>query len=313
MPGKTIKLNINDAHLHYFEYQIDELSTFISTWTPESGFNYEIKKVEHRVELFTARGEVDGGIYFAAIEAGLDPGAVIRLADIYAWDIDFNRELQAGDKFSILIEKIYIGEQFIRFGHILAATVEVDGIAHRAIYFTDKSGKEGYFDEQGHSLQRSFLRRPLPFGRVTCGFNPRRFHPVLKRRMPHYGVDFGAPIGTPVYAVGDGVITKTGYDKANGKYIKMRHNSVYSSAYCHLSRIKPGIKSGRRVKQGQTIGYVGKTGLATGPHLHLAFYRNGSYVNYLRVKFPSLGGIQKQDEERFAIVKDYSLRATEIN
>ena len=173
-----------------------------------------------------------------------------------------------------------------------------------AFAFTE-DGKKGYFDEEGKSLQRAFLKSPLRFSRISSRFSNRRFHPVLKRYRPHHGIDYAAPTGTPVHSIGDGTVIKKGYQKrGGGRYVKIRHNSVYRTTYMHFSRFARGIKKGVRVKQGQTIGYVGATGLATGPHLDFRVHKNGSPINPLRMKSPPIAPVKESNKAEFEIVRD---------
>jgi murein DD-endopeptidase MepM/ murein hydrolase activator NlpD len=210
------------------------------------------------------------------------------LADIFAWQIDFAREVRAGDRWRILVEQRYAGEKNIGWGNILAAEYEHDGQLHSAALLRDGEGKElGYFAPDGKSLRRMFLKAPLKFGRITSRFQRARFHPILKVARPHRGVDYGAPIGTPVLAVGDGVVVQSGWLGGAGKAIRLRHNSTYQTAYKHLHGFASGIRVGARVRQGQVIGYVGSTGLSTGAHLHFELWERGNYVDPLGRKFPS--------------------------
>jgi murein DD-endopeptidase MepM/ murein hydrolase activator NlpD len=205
------------------------------------------------------------------------------MAQIFAGEIDFNTGLQPGDRFGLVFEKFTREARPATYGAIEAAEFENDGRVLRAIRFTPPGGKPGYFDEEGRSLRRFFLASPLKFEpRITSGFSRRRFHPVLKTSRPHLGVDYGAPVGAPVVAVAAGTVVSASYDNANGRMVRLRHTSGYETYYLHLSAFGPGIRAGARVDQGQLIGKVGATGLATGPHLDYRVRKNGEFVDPVR-------------------------------
>ena len=215
-------------------------------------------------------------------------GAPLQLApkmnDVFGWEIDFNRDLRPGDTFRVVYEEVWKNGRFLRTGPILAAECTNRGHAHRAYRFDDS----GYFDADGRNLQKQLMRAPLEYSRISSNFTYRRLHPVLKRYMPHLGVDYAAPVGTPVWAAGDGVITEIGRKSGNGRYIRIRHkNQEYQSWYLHLSRFAKGMRKGTQVRQGQVIGFVGATGYATGPHLDFRIQRNGSWVNPRTLKLPA--------------------------
>ncbi len=239
-------------------------------------------------------GVVEASLWNSAVKAGLDPAVIEKLSQIFAWEIDFNREVLPVDSWRIIVEEKWAGGKRVSWGHILAAEYKNGNTYHKAVRFPKGKGGE-YYDLEGKSLKKKFLKSPLRFGRITSRFTRRRFHPILKIRRPHYGVDYAAPKGTPIFAVGDGRVTRKHYSKWGGKTIKIRHNSVYQTAYKHLSKFHPSVRRGRKVKQGQVIGYVGSTGLSTGPHLHFEFYQGGRYVDPLGKKFPQLKKIKKEN------------------
>jgi murein DD-endopeptidase MepM/ murein hydrolase activator NlpD len=215
--------------------------------------------------------------------AGERAELALALADVFAGEIDFNNELQPSDRFALAFERWNREGRRSTYGVITAAEFENDGRVLRAIRFTPPGGKPGYYDEQGRSVRRFFLRSPLKFEpRVTSRFSGSRFHPVLRTRRAHRGVDYGAPTGAPVIAVASGTVVSTTSDATNGRMIRLRHPGGYESYYLHLSAFAPGLARGQRVDQGQTIGRVGSTGLATGPHLHYGLQRNGVWVDPLR-------------------------------
>lgn len=232
-------------------------------------------------------GHVRSTLWESALEAKMDPYLIVAMSEIFGWEVDFNREVQVGDSWRISAEQKFVKGQHVGWGSVLAAEYINQGVKHTAALFRLENEDVGYYNLEGESLRRMFLKSPLRFGRVTSRFNRRRFHPKLKVVRPHYGVDYGAPIGTPVRSVADGVVTFAQYSGGGGKVLKIRHNSTYQTAYKHLNGYAKGVRQGARVKQGQVIAYVGNTGLSTGPHLHYEFYVNGSYVDPMRQKFPS--------------------------
>ena len=210
----------------------------------------------------------------------------LNLSDIFAWDIDFTTDLRRGDTFKIIVEELYQDNKFKKYGKIIAAEFMNDGKSYQAYRF-EHNGKAGYYDNEGNSLKRAFLKAPLSFRRVSSGFSSGRFHPVLKRYRPHHGIDYAAPAGTPVSAVGDGTVAFSGYKGDYGKLVTIRHPNGYKTYYGHLSRIGKGIAPGVKVAQEEVIGYVGATGLATGPHLHYEMRVNEAPFNPLRLKLPN--------------------------
>jgi len=214
---------------------------------------------------------------------GETPELSIDLAGIFAGEIDFNSDLQPGDSFSLMVEKIYREGRFAGYGPILAATFVNHGKHHQAVRFTPPGGQTGYYDEEGRSLKRFFLKSPLKFEpRVTSGFSYNRMHPILQQQMAHLGVDYAAPIGAPVIAVSNGVVVSAGEAGGAGRMVHLRHASGYETMYLHLSAFARGVRAGAHVEQGQVVGYVGASGLATGPHLDYRIRRNGVFVNPLR-------------------------------
>ena len=233
-----------------------------------------------------ASGAINSSLYQAFDDKGLDMQLGMELSDVFAWEIDFYR-LQKGDRFKVIYEEKVIDGTPIGVNRILGAQFEHEGNFFYAFYFQPDESVDGdYFDESANSLRKEFLKAPLKFSRISSRFSSKRFHPVLKRYKPHLGVDYAAPTGTPILSVGDGVVEEAMYKRNNGKYVKIRHNSTYSTQYLHMSRFASGIRHGSRVKQGQVIGYVGSTGLATGPHVCFRFWKNGVQVDPLKVKTP---------------------------
>ncbi len=256
-------------------------------------------------------GIITNSLFETLISQNVNTSLALKLADIYAWQIDFYR-IRKGDYFKVIYNEIYVENKFNGIGKIKAAVFHHFKKDYYAFYF-NQGDKLDYFDENGNSLRKAFLRAPLKFSRISSRYTGRRYHPVFHKYKAHRGIDFAAPTGTPVHAIGDGVVTAVKYKRGNGKYIKIKHNSTYQSGYLHLSRYAKGIKPGKTVKQGQTIGYVGSTGYATGPHLDLRFWKNGQLVNYLGIEFPPSKPISKKFAEKFEDVsKNYVLRLKQI-
>jgi murein DD-endopeptidase MepM/ murein hydrolase activator NlpD len=241
------------------------------------------KEIEKRTKY--VKGTVNSSLYVDLTKQGADPVLAIELSEIYAWTIDFYR-IQKGDAFEILYTENFVEGQSIGVDRVLSSTFTHFNKPFQAFYFEGENEK-GFFDEKGRNLKKAFLKAPVKFSRISSGYSNRRFHPVQKRFKAHLGTDYAAPKGTPIVAVGDGVISEARYKANNGNYVKMRHNSVYETQYLHMSKVKSGIKPGVRVSQGDVIGYVGSTGLATGPHVCYRFWKNGKQVNHRTQELPA--------------------------
>jgi murein DD-endopeptidase MepM/ murein hydrolase activator NlpD len=229
---------------------------------------------------------VTTSLWEAARAADLQPAGIVGLADVYRFDIDFNTEVRAGATVEVLADELWENGEFVKLGPPDIARFTNNNESYIAIRYEDSKGRIDYFDESGQARKKAFLRSPLRFNaRVTSSFDPNRFHPVLKKSRPHNGTDFGAPTGTPVVAIGDGVVTFSGTNGGHGKFVKIDHPGPYESSYSHLSAIS--VKKGARVRQGQLIGKVGSTGMSTGPHLHFQFWVNGRFVDPMKQKHAS--------------------------
>ena len=246
-------------------------------------------------------GVVTTNLWGSASLAGMDPTVITKLAEIFAWAIDFNREVQLDDRWRLTVEQLFVNGKSVGFGDVIAAEYENAGVVHTAVRFGTEASTEHYFQADGSSLRRMFLKSPLKFGRITSGFSAGRFHPILKISRPHNGVDYGAPVGTPIMAVGGGLVTQAGMRGPSGNMITIKHNSVYETEYKHLSAYAAGVHAGARVEMGQVIGYVGQTGLATGPHLHFEFHEGGRYVDPQGIRFPAADPVP---QEQLNIFKD---------
>ena len=249
----------------------------------DDGLASRLEPRDIEVRLAEVEAEITSSLFNAGKNAGLTDNMILRLAGIFGWDIDFALDIRRGDRFALVFEEIYRDGQFLRQGAIVAARFVNRGESFEAIRFDAGDGPD-YYAPDGRPMRKQFLRAPINFTRVSSNFNPRRLHPVTRRIRPHNGTDYAAPTGTPVWAAGDGTVIEAGYTRANGNYIFLKHGNHIVTRYLHLS--KKHVSRGDRVRQGQTIGRVGSTGLATGPHLHYEFLVHGAHRDPRRVELP---------------------------
>jgi murein DD-endopeptidase MepM/ murein hydrolase activator NlpD len=284
-PGHPYKIIIDDSsQINEFIYWIDDDNILNITRT-ESGFCAEKKAVEYEKKIEHIGGTINDNLILSMGEGRENLMLALQLSDIFAWDIDFTTDLRNGDVFKIVVEGLYLDRKFKKYGDILTAEFINNGETYYAYRF-ENDGKFDYYDAYGKSLRRTFLKAPLSFRRISSGFSKRRFHPILKIFRPHLGVDYAAPTGTPVSAVGDGTVVFSGYKGDYGNIVMIKHFNSFRTYYGHLSKIKKGIKKGVNVEQGQIIGYVGATGLATGPHLDYRVKVNNRFINPLKLNLP---------------------------
>ena len=250
-------------------------------------------------EVVRLEGVVESSLFGAMEAAGGGAELAVRMAQIYQWDIDFLRDLRKGDRFVVVADRQSVEGEFFAWGTIFAARFVNGKRTLDAVVYPDDNGRLGYYDLNGHPLRKQFLRSPLKFSRVTSRFSMSRYHPVLKRRMPHYGVDYGAPVGTPVHATADGTVTRAGRNGGGGNMVTVRHTNGYETNYLHLSRYGKGVRRGVRVSQGQVIGYVGSTGLSTGPHLDYRVKLNGRWINPLTISSPPVKPLAEERLQRY--------------
>lgn len=291
--------------VHYFIYDIDATNYVIYHLT-DSVYATRGKK-DIIIETAETSGFIETSLWNALVEQHADANLANELSEIFAWTIDFFG-LQKGDKYKVYYEKTFVDSTYIGIGKVTAAQFHHGGSDLYA-FRIEHEGEIDYFDEKGNSLQRTFLKAPLRFTRISSRFSNSRMHPVLKIRRPHHGVDYAAPTGTPVYTVGDGTVVQKGYQKSGGgNFVKIKHNGTYSTTYMHLSGFAKGIAPGKHVRQGDLIGYVGKTGLASGPHLDFRFYRNGKAIDPLKVESPPSKPIDSAYRPVFdSIVRQYMM------
>ena len=282
----------------YWIYEIDrtnyavfKLTDSLSAWRGEKEV---ITEIEH------VGVEIKSSLWNAMAEAGCDASLILELSDIYAWTIDFFG-IQEGDSCKVIFEKKYIAGDSVSFGigNVLAAYFKNNGEGKYAFSY-EQNGRKEYFDENGDNMRKAFLKAPLNYRRISSKFSNGRMHPVYHVVRPHHGVDYAAPTGTPVQSIGDGTVIAKGWDKkGGGNYVKIKHNSTYTTTYMHLSKFGKGISQGCKVKQGQTIGYVGSTGASTGPHLDFRLQKNGTYIDPLKFKSPSAEPVKKENREEY--------------
>jgi murein DD-endopeptidase MepM/ murein hydrolase activator NlpD len=284
---------LHPGHLLRFHYgqdgAVDSVQVKITGWGEVdavrngAAFDVQAQPAQLREIETTVSATIDSSLYEALRQAGEGPQLVQQLVDIFQWDIDFF-ELRDGDQFSLVVMKHYSGHDLVGYGAIHAARFTHKGITYEAFRNDSPDGTAGYYASSGTPLRKQFLKAPLKFSRVTSGFTKRRFHPVLKYFRPHYGIDYGAPVGTPVMSTADGAVVEARYSPSEGNFIRIRHSSRIDTCYLHLSRFMKGLKRGTKVRQGDVIGYVGMTGLATGPHLDYRVSDNGTWLNPLNLK-----------------------------
>ncbi len=298
-PGQELRFGLDDN---------DQLQELVLQRSPVSSLH--IKRAEHGFDTreitrevekryAATTGIIESSLFVDGQKAGLSDTQIMELAQIFGWDIDFALELREGDQFHVIYEEQYLDGEKYRNGPIVAAEFINRGKVYTAIRYTDKAGDTAYYDADGNAKRRAFIRTPVKFSRISSRFTRKRWHPVLKKWRSHKGVDYAAPRGTPVKATGKGKVVFRGRKGGYGNVIFLRHGGKYTTVYGHLSRFAKGLKRGQSVKQGQIIGYVGSTGLATGPHLHYEFRVHGKHQNPLTVKLPKSIRLPKNELERF--------------
>ncbi len=302
--GHTFQVAVgDDGQVLRMRFDLEDAESYIAFQRkPEGGYLvHELTyPVEHRV--CAVAGIVSDSVYESLKDHGAPPALAAKMNDILGWEVDFRRDVRLGDSYRIIYEEIHRDGEFVRTGPILAVEYDNRGETHRGFRFAVEEDLPAYFDGTGQSLEKQLMRAPLEYSRISSSYSHRRFHPVHKRYMPHFGVDYAAPVGTPVRAAGDGVVAEARYNKNNGRFVKIRHNNQsYETYYLHLSRYAKGVKKGVKVRQGQVIGYVGASGVATGPHLDYRVKKDGHWVNPRRLKLPASAPVP---EERMAGFSD---------
>jgi murein DD-endopeptidase MepM/ murein hydrolase activator NlpD len=292
-----------DGLVAAFTYGIDELRTLRLT-RRDGVLLPELVTRSYEAQVATAAGTITSSLFGAVTDSGEEDQLALDLAEVFAWDIDFHTEIQRGDSFRVAFEKLSLDGRFVRYGRILSAEFVRGARVLRAVRF-DAAGGGGYYAPDGRPLRKAFLRSPLKFSRISSGFTYSRFHPILGRFTSHLGIDYAAPTGTPVQAAANGTVVLAGWVNGFGQTVRLRHPNGYETLYGHLSRID--VRGGQRVEQGDRIGAVGATGLATGPHLDYRMTRNGAFLNPLTVELPPAEPVSDEERPAFEAARDERL------
>jgi murein DD-endopeptidase MepM/ murein hydrolase activator NlpD len=299
VPGRSLRaVTTGEGRLLSLRYAKGD-STELVVRREGEGFLTAEEQIATESQQVIAAGMIETSLFAATDRAGLSDAVAVQLADIFSSEIDFHRDLQPGDRFSVVYEALFAGGEFLRAGRILAAEFTNEGRTYRAVYFQDPHGRGGYYTPDGKNLRKAFLRSPLEFSRITSGFTRARLHPVLKIWRAHKGVDYGAPVGTRVRATADGVVEFAGQRGSYGKVIVLRHPNGHSTLYAHLSGFAKGLRAGQRISQGDPIGSVGMTGMTSGPHLHYEFLVNGVHKNPLGLGIPAGSPVGREMRSTF--------------
>jgi murein DD-endopeptidase MepM/ murein hydrolase activator NlpD len=291
-PGQKIEFNITDGELVGLRYQKNRLNHVEFTKT-DGGFVDASVDITPDTRIAYREATIINSLFLAGTDVGLEQSSIMELANMFGWDIDFALDIRANDSFKVLYEERFINGEKIGNGPILAAEFTNQNKTFKAVRYTDPEGNTSYYTPEGKSMKKAFLRTPVDFARISSHFNLKRKHPILNRIRAHKGTDYAAPTGTPIKAAGNGKVEFAGTKGGYGRTVVLRHGQSYKTLYAHMHRYGKGIRTGARIKQGQIIGYVGKSGLATGPHLHYEFYKNGVVRNPVRVELPKAKSIPK--------------------
>lgn len=288
-------------------YTSDDKVVHVSTNPADNTILAEVKERNLHTQEAVAVGTINGSLYLSATRAGMPAALVGPFANLFAWELDFTRDIHPGDTFRVVYEKVLDDEgNLVRTGNVLGANLFAKNKLRTAFRFTDSNGMVEYYDEKGTPKKKLLLRTPLEFTRISSHFNPRRKHPVLGYTRAHRGTDFAAPRGTPVKASGNGTIVEIGVKGGYGNYVRIKHNGTYQTAYAHLQKFARGMKKGKRVKQGQVIAYVGTTGMSSGPHLHYEVLVNNTKVDAMRAKLPAGNPLPRNKLNQFkSMVANY--------
>ena len=302
-PGQSYTVTIDGQNrVHSFVYRINQ-DSLLKIRKIAMGFQAEKVDIAYQKKLLALSGTIEDNLISSIGQDREHLLLALQLTDIFAWHIDFTADLRKNDSYRIIVEGLFHDEKFIRYGKIVGADFVNNGEIFKAYRF-EHDGKPDYYDEKGKSLRKAFLKTPLNFRRISSGFSKGRFHPILKIRRPHHGLDYAAASGTPVSTVGDGTVIYAGRKGSYGNMVIIKHPNGWKTCYGHLSKIAKGIKKGRRVEQGQMIGHVGSTGLATGPHLHYELRIRDQCVNPLKTKIPDGWPIPRKELATFKTLRD---------
>ena len=305
-PGQHILFNIDESgQLQGLRYQKSRLNSIEFT-RQDNVFTDNLVVIKPDIRTAYREATILNSLFLAGTDAGMEQSLIMELANIFGWDIDFALDIRTNDSFRVLYEEQFIEGEKIGNGPILAAEFTNHKTTYRAVRYTNKDGQSDYFTPEGKSMRKAFLRTPVDFARISSHFNLKRKHPILNKIRAHKGTDYAAPTGTPIKAAGNGKVIFAGTKGGYGRTVVIRHGQSYKTLYAHMHKYGRGIRNGSKVKQGQIIGYVGKSGLATGPHLHYEFYKNGSVRNPVRVQLPKAKSIPK------SLLDDFKLQTKNI-
>jgi len=300
VPGGSVLARVTSGgNLLLLRYLTSD-TTLVSINRANESFEITEQTIQPEVRQIIRSGFIQNSLFGATDAADVPDKIASTMADAFSGDIDFHKDLRRGDQFSVVYEAFYFDGRLIKTGQLLAAEFINQGKSYQAIHFKDPQGREGFFNADGQSLKRAFLKSPMPFDRISSGFSASRLHPVLNTWRSHKGVDYAAPTGTPVRAVADATVSFAGWQGGYGNLVLLEHKRPYSTAYAHLSRFGKNIKRGSKISQGQVIGYVGATGVATGPHLHYEFRVNGQQLNPLAMNLPTAYPLDSRYKALFA-------------
>jgi murein DD-endopeptidase MepM/ murein hydrolase activator NlpD len=298
-PGRTVRAETTPVgELKRLSY-LTPTGDLLSIDRGEDGFSAKEGAAELDSQPLMASGEIRSSLFAATDAAGLPDAVAIQIAEIFSSQIDFHRDLRRGDRFAVVYEGLSHNGELVKSGRVLAVEFVNQGKVHRAVWFEAEDGKGNYYTPDGNSMRRAFLRSPLEFSRISSGFTLARFHPILKTWTAHRGIDYAAPTGTRVRTTADGVVSFSGWQGGYGNLVIVDHPGRYQTYYAHLSAFAPGIRKGARISQGDFVGYVGQTGMATGPHLHYEFHINGVQHDPMRVALPEAVPITRQLRPHF--------------
>ena len=298
-PGAKLTFETKNDQLTVLTYQPGPLERVVFSREQDGSFSSEEIFTKPEKVLTYKHGIINSSLFSTSQAIGLPDNLTMQLAQIFQWDVDFVLDIRPGDEFFALVEEQHLDGEFIGFGDILSARFVNQGRTFTAVRYTTEDGDSGYFNATGRSMRKAFLRAPVEFSRISSSFNLRRKHPLYKTVRPHRGIDYAAPPGTPILAAGDGRVEIASRTKPNGNYVVIKHGEQFVTKYLHLSKFARGVKSGKRVNQGQIIGYVGSTGYATGPHLHYEFLVNGVHQNPRTVSLPQAKPVARKEISRF--------------
>lgn len=306
-PGHNIQVVVNreDDSVEGMEFTLE--NTLVSVKSTAEGWWAERRDIPFVRETHAIRGAIGGSLYESGIEAGLTAQEILDLARIFEYDIDFFSDFHRGDGFAVVVEQRRYADGRTVGGRILAAQLEPNGEPSSAFYFLSPDGSGAYYDSEGRALRRSFLRAPLSYVRISSSFSFARPHPILRTVRPHQAIDYAAPTGTPAVAIGPGRVEFAGWSNGYGNLVEIRHANGYVSRYGHFSRIAASIHKGSHVEAGDVVGYVGQTGLATGPHLHFEFLKDGKKINFLALKIPGIDRLAGDELQKFIRSRDQQI------